>query len=194
MLVLYYGLERHLVYGNFEDAFFVIGKLREIYLNERFQRDSLMALVFSSTMRGKIDYARNYFLKLLNEHKVNLYYEYLLYFHYCFDIPLTAFSIMEMAHRFWYKKSHIKKHPELFEKNINQILIENYNDIRLDIRLYISDRILATLSKKDTVFTENRSLRDIEFYYYNISEDDEFNNTIVEILNRAHEITKKDVK
>jgi hypothetical protein len=47
VFILYYGLERHLLQGDFERAFNVILKLRDVHKNKSFQHYSTNALVLS---------------------------------------------------------------------------------------------------------------------------------------------------
>ena len=48
VFVLYYGLERHLLNGNYEKAFDVIIKLRDVHKNPSFQNYSAHALILTS--------------------------------------------------------------------------------------------------------------------------------------------------
>jgi hypothetical protein len=193
MLILYYGLERHLVYGDFNSAFNAIQKLREIYLDDRFQRDSLSALAFSSILRSKINDTRDYFEKMSAQHRIDMYFEYLLYCYYHFNIPLTPYYIMKIARGFGYNKVYIEKYPETFGKNIESILIKKYNDDKLHIHQFVNEDDIRLLSRKRMYIVENVSLRGIEYEYYNISEIENFRNIITEIINTSHEITKKEI-
>jgi len=55
MLLYYYGLERHLLVGNFEKAFHQIIRLRRVHKNRFFQLISEMALIHSSIFRERLD-------------------------------------------------------------------------------------------------------------------------------------------
>jgi hypothetical protein len=56
VFILYYGLEQHLLQGNFDTAFNVILKLRDVHSNKVFQKYSSNALILSSLLKNKGEY------------------------------------------------------------------------------------------------------------------------------------------
>jgi hypothetical protein len=51
VFILYYGLERHLLIGDYEKAFEVILKLRDIHTNKSFQSYSANAIILTSLLK-----------------------------------------------------------------------------------------------------------------------------------------------
>ena len=60
VFLLYYGLERHLIYGDYERAYKLILKLRDIYSNGSFQSYSANALVLTSLLHNKGEIAQDF--------------------------------------------------------------------------------------------------------------------------------------
>jgi hypothetical protein len=119
--------------------------------------------------------------------------DFLLYFHYYLEIPLSAVSIMQVGEYLGYKKVYISKYPEVFERNIRSILITRYNDNKLYIQRLVNDKDIKTLNKQTIHPFMNITLKKIVCNYYKISKITEFKNTITEIIALAHEITKKEI-
>ncbi|MDR1239031.1 MAG: hypothetical protein LBK27_02870 [Treponema sp.] len=146
--------------------------------------DSLTALLFSSALCPKTNETRSCFIKMSEQNRMDLYYKYLLFCYYIFDIPLTVFAIIQIARAFGYTKVYIYKYQEIFVKNLKLALVEKYGAEHLNIRLFINDGIIDKLSKKNAFFLENRSLTKVSYKYPDISENSEFSNAI---NNRAAE-------
>jgi len=55
VFLYYYGLEKHLLIGNFDKAFHQIIRLRNVHNNKSFQKYSEQALIHSCIMRNRLD-------------------------------------------------------------------------------------------------------------------------------------------
>ena len=71
MFILYYGLERHLLEGDFHSAFNVILKLRDVHKNKSFQSYSGNALILSALLQKKGEYIPSFIKSLDKEYEFN---------------------------------------------------------------------------------------------------------------------------
>ena len=69
VFILYYGLERHLLMGNYERAFEVILKLRDVHTNKSFQCYSARALILMCICKQRGDLAMQFMHSLDKEHE-----------------------------------------------------------------------------------------------------------------------------
>ena len=123
VFILYYGLERHLLLGNFEKAISVILKLRDVHTNKSFQSYSANAVVLSCMLHKRGDLVLDFIKSLDKEHELAFSDNLFLICYYSFDIPLIPKDIMRMASTFEFNKNnYIKKYPELFLKCLTDIV------------------------------------------------------------------------
>jgi hypothetical protein len=73
VFILYYGLERHLLGGNFEKAIDVLLKLRDVHTNKSFQSYSANAIVLSCMLHQRGDLVLKFIESLDKEHELAYY-------------------------------------------------------------------------------------------------------------------------
>jgi hypothetical protein len=125
VFIFYYGLERHLLQGKYEEAFEIILKLRDVYDYPSFQWYSANSIILSCILHQKTDYAIRFIESIDNVHELKMPAS--LYF-LCkagLNIPVSAFEIMTYAKEIGFNNNrYIKMHPDLFleymMKNIKQ--------------------------------------------------------------------------
>ena len=123
VFILYYGLERHLLSGNFEEAFEVILKLRDVHTNKSFQSYSANALVLTCMLHDRGDLISKFFQSLDKEHEFAFSDNLFLICYYSFDMPLLPKDIMRMAKTFEFSNmNYIKKYPDLFLENLKNAI------------------------------------------------------------------------
>ena len=122
VFLFYYGLERHLYEGCFEDAFEIILKLRQAYKNNSFQNYSFAALTVTALARGRFDL----FEKLVDEYnhsELPLGINFLLLTKIYNQKEITADELMRYARRFEFTNTkYIKEYPDLFKSTLSEIL------------------------------------------------------------------------
>lgn len=123
VFVYYYGLERHLVYGNFDEAFDEILLLRRHHENGSFQSYSASALVHSCILRkrfdrfqqlyasGDFDYFDNSILLILHHSQSDIVP----------DVMLKLASCLSGVNR-----RYIKLNPDLYKQKISDVLITRF--------------------------------------------------------------------
>jgi hypothetical protein len=158
VFILYYGLERHLLEGNFENAAEVILKLRAVYPNDSFQHYSGRALVFSAMLRNK----REYFLKFVLDKDENVRaptVDMFLLVYYLLNLPLLPKDIVKMRHAFGFRNlDYISEHFEIFQKWMEEIMIKRFGNTNLFLSDILSDNdIMNSESKNEQIFA-NMSL------------------------------------
>jgi hypothetical protein len=111
VFILYYGLERHLLSGDFERSFGVILKLRDVHANRSFQRYSANALILSSILHKKGEFVLEFINSLDKEHEFNFLDNLFLMCYYSFDIPILPKDIMRII-------AHLNGQIPIISKNI----------------------------------------------------------------------------
>lgn len=125
VFIYYYGLERQLIYGDFDAAFDEIRLLRNFHSNISFQSYSASALVHSCLLRRRVDrlkqlYESEEFDYFGNSNLLILYYN---------DIDITPDMMFHLASNLsGVNRRYIKLHPDLYKEKISEILIEKFGD------------------------------------------------------------------
>ncbi len=123
VFVYYYGLERHLVYGDFDEAFDEIKLLRKHHDNGSFQSYSASALVHSCLLRKRVDklqqlYASGDFDYFDNSNLLILHYS---------KLDILPDMMFQLASRLsGINRRYIKLKPELYKQKINEVLIGKF--------------------------------------------------------------------
>ena len=118
VFILYYGLERHLLEGDFESAFRVILKLRDVHTNKSFQSYSANALVLTSMLHKRADLAFEFIKSLDKDHELAFSDNLFVLCYFSFDLPLRATDFMRMAKTFEFTNiNYIKNQPRIFGKS-----------------------------------------------------------------------------
>jgi hypothetical protein len=191
VFVLYYGLERHLLQGDFDNAFKVIIKLRDVHTNKSFQKYSGNAVILSSLLKNKGEYAIEFIKSLDADYKFCFSDNLLLLCYYSFNIPLIPKDLMRMAKTFEFTKTnYIKKHPDVFEKCLLDTLKEKTGFENIDIKKYITDSELGNLSYEDTPVYVNSSIIGNTIPVPMIAGDSVLKNEMNILLESAHESVK----
>jgi hypothetical protein len=127
VFVYYYGLERHLVYGDFDAAFDEIQLLRRHHYNGSFQSYSASALVHSCLLRKRIDklqelYSYEDFDYFGNSNLLMLYYN---------NLEILPDMMFQLATRLpSVNRRYIKLKPELYKEKISEVLENKFGVAR----------------------------------------------------------------
>ncbi len=123
VFVYYYGLERHLIYGDFDGAFKEIQLLRKHHDNGSFQSYSASALVHSCLLRKRLDALKELYEQKDFDHFSNS--NLLILWHNQLDIlPDMMFKLAQKITGV--NRRYIKLHPELYKEKIVSVLSEKF--------------------------------------------------------------------
>ena len=127
VFVFYYGLERHLCYGNFDKAFDLIMFLREKYDNRSFLTYSATALILSAIKHNRQDRLQEFFesLDLMRDRYINV--NLLIYGKIKSGSPLTSLDIVAHSKDFKFSnKSYINDYPDKFMSEMDKFIKDRY--------------------------------------------------------------------
>lgn len=134
VFIFYYGLERHLYYGDFDKAYEYIIKLRKKYDNASFQNYSANAVILSCVNKKRWDLLAHFMATITAEQLKYLNINELIFTRIALDQPLTVDDILIYPKAFGFTHiTYSKKYPELFKKELSNIIDKTYpNGIRLE--------------------------------------------------------------
>jgi hypothetical protein len=191
VFILYYGLERHLLQGDFHSAFNVILKLRDVHKNKSFQSYSGNALVLTSLIKNKGEYIPIFLDSLDKEYEYNFYDDLLLLCYYSFNVPLLPKDIMRMSKTFGFTNTnYIKKNPDIFLECLAGVVGEKTSTESLDIKNYIKDGDIPKLKQFKTTMFANTSIVNNSIIIPLLSSNQNLNTEIKTMLETAHERAK----
>jgi len=142
VFLYYYGLERHLLVGDFDKAFSQIIRLRNVHKNKSFQKYSENALIHSCVMRNRVD-------KLFDLHEKTEISgfsntQFLLAYNLKMDLlPNNLIDIFYKA--FILSRKAIKENRQLLDECIKEVMIHKYGKESFSIKEYsINSTVIIT--------------------------------------------------
>ena len=192
VFILYYGLERHLLMGNYEKAYKVVEKLRDVHDNSSFQFYSANALIYSSMLHNRTDLLAEFLESCDKDYEKEFSSELFLFSKMILNLPLVAEDIMRLFKAFGFsKRNYIKNYPELFTEALNNQLQEKYQKNYVMISDFITPGKLDSLEKETKTLYANISISENQATIPVISSDAHFSEEMNQLLNNAHENVKK---
>ena len=123
VFVYYYGLERRLLYGDFESAFNEILLLRKYHYNHSFETYSNSALIHACLRRKKWDY----FHKLLEDDEFLVFNNLSLLILYSQQLDILPEMLLKLATKIpGTNRRYIKNHPDLYLQAITSELTNKF--------------------------------------------------------------------
>jgi hypothetical protein len=194
VFILYYGLERHLLHGSFDQAFNVILKLRDVHKNKSFQSYSGNALILSALWKGKGEYIPLFIKSLDKEYEFYFDENLFLMSYYSFDVPFLPRDIMRMSKTFFFKNAnYIKNNPDVFEKCLKEIIKEKSGLEYVNLKNYFTDEVISKVKRAEPIIYANTSLIDQKISIPVLITNIKFKAEMLMYLTLAHEKTKKEV-
>lgn len=196
VFILYYGLERHLLLDeNYEKAFNIILKLRHVWENKSFQYYSGNALILTCLLKQRVDLVNKFIKSLKNEFEYSFSDNLFVLCKYSLNLPLSSKDIIRMAKSFEFTKlNYIKNYPEVFEKNLKEIIKETYLTDDIDIKDLITLTEMKNIKKEKSYIYANISIRNIEIDIPLLIDSFKIKKAIYDLLEKAHETTKEQLK
>ena len=186
VFIYYYGLERHLLLGDYDSAFEEILELRRHHQHSSFQSYSRCALVCSSLQRKRPENLAC----LYSESNLTCLDNYDLLIAHQARMGLSVAGLLEVAHRIpAVNKRYIKATPEVFRLQLSSVLLETFQEETFPIysfyRIEDLPRSPSIIYANISFSPEVRSAELPDFYCHPPFVDD-----VSAILGRAHERTK----
>ena len=183
VFLYYYGLERHLLIGNYDLAVDEIIKLVKHYDKGSFKSYATSALLASSLYRKRVDILNRSPFVLDELKNAGLFIRMEM------NMDLTADELIKLSSRIGFKnKNYINKKPELFKK----LLQEEIDRLKDSNRSILDPVELKPLEKSNELYFANMSipekLRIIETPQ--IIENEIFRKTVYDLLKMTHEKVK----
>ena len=194
VFILYYGLERQLLYGDAEKPMDVILKLRDVHKHKSFQKYSANAIILFSLINGKDENIRKFMNSLDKDFEYlfsdNLY----LLCSYTADLPLNAKDIMRMAKTFEFtNNTYIKKYPEIFSKHMEDILKEKINTNTVDLKQYLNIKEIKKMPTIEDFLFINNSLANKLIPLPDVCQSFKLKRDMNIFLEMAHDRVKEEV-
>lgn len=193
VFILFYGLERHLLLGDFKEAFDIIIELRKYHNNNSFQSYSLAALLYSCVLRNESSFM--YKLKNQLDSKTWGNEELLIKYWLKEKISTEEFPFLVMNYKDLNKR-YLKGHEierKTYIKELEEIFYKRFNTNTLPL-LQIID-FSKIKKKKDIAFSNYSFPENVRFINIpKINEDRTLKKIITEIHKECHEITKNKLK
>ena len=192
VFILYYGLERHLLHGDFHSAFNVILKLRGVHKNKSFQYYSGNALILSALWKGKGEYIPPFIKSLGDEREYHFSVNLLLMSYYSFNVPFQPKDIMLTAKEFLFTKTnYIKNNHDVFENCLKETIKEKTGLEHINLKDFFTDSVVESLRRFDTHIYANTSLVSTEISIPILITNQKFKSHMLMYLILAHEKTKQ---
>jgi len=124
VFIFYYGLERHLVSGNYSDAVNTILTLNQYHKHPSFLSYSSNALIVSAILHKDKD-ALVKVLNLIND--TSYCSSVVLLAKFMMQMDLTVDELIGLSSAVGFKnKKYIKEYPDLFKKTLESILVKDF--------------------------------------------------------------------
>ena len=191
VFILYYGLERHLLNGNYEKAFRIILKLRDIHKNKSFQQYSANALILTCLFKQRVDLAFEFMQSLNNDYELQFSDNLFILCKYSLDISLTSKDIMRLAKSFEFKNTnYIKNYPEIFEEVLLENIKNKYRSDSVLIRNLITEIENKKARKQSVAIFANMSIIDKSIEVPMLIENFKFKKAMNDLLETTHSQVK----
>ena len=191
VFILYYGLERHLLNGDYEKAFDIILKLRDVHKNGSFQSYSANALILTCICRKRTDLIIKFIQSIDHNYELDFSDNLYLLCKFELGIPISAKDMMRMAKTFEFTNlNYIKKYPDTFEEILLENIEKKYNANTLTITDFITKTEYKKLHLQETPIFANMSIIDKSLKVPVIGENFKLKKAVYDLLETSHEQTK----
>lgn len=195
VFILYYGLERQLLEGDFESAFKVILKLRDVYKNNSFQFYSSCALILTCLARQRADLANLFYASLDKEWEMNIPANLYFLCKLGLGYPLTNKDLMKYAGAFGFSnRRYIQEFPEEFLKEVSSEIVKQTGKDSIDLGEFLTQKELTSLPVMNLAIFANVSIHDKEIPVPLLCSSQKLHDLCFNILEQTHENIKSRAK
>jgi len=165
VFLYYYGLERHLLAGNFEKAFDEIIKLRNAHENKSFHACYENALVHASILRHKTEFL----VDLHEKTEISGYSNAMFLLAHNAKIELGIDQIILVFHKaFTLSRKPVKENRSLFIECLSETLNRRYGRTSFQIDKYNIDKVKTTTEARFANYSFPRDIQAVEITdFYN---------------------------
>ena len=136
VFVFYYGLERHLFFGKYEQAFKTVLRLRQNHRNNSFLNYSTNALMATCLIYNRTDLFNNY-IESEKKYEKNKLSDIYLIAKYGIGLNLSFDEIITLSKEIGFSNQrYIKSERELFTKELKKIIIKKYGNDEFPLNQY----------------------------------------------------------
>ncbi len=191
VFILYYGLERHLLNGDFEKAFRTILKLRDVHSNDSFQYYSASALILTAMLHKRGDLVIEFIESLDKEYEFHFSDNLFLICYYSFNYVIKAQDITRMAKSFNFTNTnYIKNYPDIFIDTLRTILLTKYGTDGIQLKNLLNDFEVSNIKPtKERIFA-NMSIIDEEIPVPKLVNNKILKSEMYNLLEEAHNNVK----
>ncbi len=192
VFLLYYGLERHLLMGEYERAFEVILKMRDVHSNVSFQTYSSNAIILTCLKNQRADLALRFMQSIDKEYEYEIPDNLYLFCKYSLSIPLTAKDIVRLAKSFEFTKTnYIRNYPDLFLEALQKNMQSDFGTTDIQCNDFIKTSEYRKLPTKNETIFANVSIMDNTIDVPLLIHAFNFKRAMNDLLNKTHEDVKK---
>lgn len=191
IFILYYGLERHLLLGNYYRARDVVMKMRRICSNGSFLSYSTNSLFLCAVIHEDHEFIKS-FIHDFEENNLRIISKgMLLRYCYCVNMYLPALFIMKLSGVFGFSnRLYIEKYPELFLDHLKIEMNEKFGMAEINLRNVLSDRDFLNMPNETAPFLANTSIRKYDIQIPDVLSSEKLSLVIRPILEQTHEKVK----
>jgi hypothetical protein len=185
VFIFYYGLERHLFFGSYDEAFDMILRLRKVHRNGSFLEYSTSALIATSIMKDRIDQFKKFLASLEPLEEEDLSSLYLLAKR-SFGLELTTSELIMLSGGIGFsKRQFIDGKKELFEAELTKYMLRTMEKETVNLRSF--DILESPM--KQVLYAANYSVPEEQrvFLIPDIKKNKAFQKNICHLLQKAHE-------
>ncbi len=189
VFIFYYGLERHLFFGKFEDAYRMILRLRKTHRNNSFLYYSSGALITSCLFHNRTDL----FADFLNSEKDIEYSAIYTMAKYGIGLNLSIDDLINLSRDIGFTNHrYIKNELGLFKQQLEKLLNQKYDKNELPLKSYP----MVNWPRKDELLLANYSLdpEQRSLKTPNLTKYTKFRKDVFKLLDETHENVKDALK
>ena len=192
VFIFYYGLERHLFFGNYETAFDMILRLRKHHKNNSFNVYSSNALIAATLFHKREDLFFNFINCIESFDHIDLSHVYVLAKR-LLGIALSPAELMALAKKVGFtNKRYLKNEKELFELELRKLLLDKHGEEKLSLEKYSLNK--CPLANQMIIANYSLEHEQRTISVPSLIEAKVFSTELLMLLQSTHENVKKRLK
>ncbi len=192
VFIFYYGLERHLLFGEYESAFNMVLRLRKVHKNKSFMSYSSNALIATCMFRNRYDLFIKYLDSMDDFTDEDVNSMYLLAKHFL-GMGLSATEIMLLSQEVGFtNRRYMKEEWNGFKLELEQLLMKSSGKITLDLKSFS----LENCPIRPVLITANFSIDQQKrtIHIPDLCQNLSFREEVNRLLKETHETVKVKLK
>lgn len=192
LFVFYYGLERHLFFGKYEQAFRMVLRLRSKHKNSSFLGYSSHALVTACLIHNRPDLLIEYLNSIKSEQDLGISNLYLMA-KYALGVGLSPVEIMMLSKDVGFtNRRYIKDEDVIFQQELAKLLTERYRQDTLPLFQFPMQRWPKDTELLSANYSLDSKQRWLEIPC--LTKYAAFGETVLSLLQNTHENVKQVLK